>query len=100
MKFIHIADLHIGKSLGEIDLDEDQKYALDAIIQQVCGHKADAVLIAGDVYDKAQPSAKAVELADRFFTDLKDVCGTVCVIAGITILFNYWLSSLNRSNYN
>ena len=82
MKFIHIADLHIGKSLGEIDLYEDQKYALDAIIQKVREHQPEAVLIAGDVYDKAQPSARAVELADQFFTDLVAACGTVCVIGG------------------
>ena len=51
MKLLHIGDLHLGKSLGEFDLSEDQKYILDQILKIAEESKVDAVLIAGDVYD-------------------------------------------------
>ena len=77
-----MADLHIGRSLGEIDLIEDQRAALRSAVECVKTHKPDAVLIAGDVYDRAMPSERAVALADEFFTALTACCETVCVIGG------------------
>ena len=53
MRFVHIADLHLGKSLKEFDLFEDQKYILNQILEIIKEKAVDAVLIAGDVYDKA-----------------------------------------------
>lgn len=64
MKLLHIGDLHLGKSLGEFDLSEDQKYILDQILNIAEESKVDAVLIAGDVYDKAVPSEAATKLLD------------------------------------
>lgn len=64
MKFLHLGDLHLGKSLGEFDLIADQKYILDQILAIIDQEAVDAVLIAGDVYDKAVPSEAATGLLD------------------------------------
>lgn len=70
MKFFHISDLHIGLKLLNRDLREDQEYILKQIVENAVKEKPDAVVIAGDVYDKAVPSAEAVEVFDLFLTDL------------------------------
>ena len=70
MKQIHLSDLHIGKRVNEISMIEDQEYILHQILQIVDDEKADAVLIAGDVYDKSVPSAEAVTLFDDFLCRL------------------------------
>ena len=66
MKLIHLGDLHLGKSLGEYDLAEDQRYILKQILQLIKKESVDAVLIAGDVYDMAVPSESATRLLDEF----------------------------------
>lgn len=70
MKFLHLGDLHIGKSIGEFDLIEDQKYILDQILGLAEKNSVNAVLIAGDVYDKSVPSEAAVRLFDYFICQL------------------------------
>ena len=70
MKLIHLSDLHIGKRVNEMSMIEDQEYILHQILQIVDDEKADAVLIAGDVYDKSVPSAEAVTLFDDFLCRL------------------------------
>lgn len=70
MKFLHIGDLHLGKSLGDFDLLEDQRYILDRILCIADEESADGILIAGDVYDKAIPSEAAVKLLDYFLIAL------------------------------
>lgn len=70
MKFLHLGDLHLGKSLGDFDLIEDQKYILNQIIKLIEKKSVDAVLIAGDVYDKAIPSEAATRLLDSFLSQL------------------------------
>ena len=70
MKFMHLSDLHLGKSLGDFDLIDDQKYILDRLIEICREKKVDAVLIAGDVYDKSIPSEAANGLLDRFLKEL------------------------------
>ena len=82
MKFIHLSDLHIGKRLSEFSFLPDQEYILDKITEIVKNEQADAVLIAGDVYDKSMPSAEAVALFDRFLSDLTAVCNNIFVISG------------------
>lgn len=72
MKLFHISDLHIGLRLMNRDLSEDQKHVLNQVIAYAHKEKPDAILIAGDVYDKAVPSAEAVELFDDFLTDLHE----------------------------
>lgn len=70
MKFFHLSDLHIGKKLFGRDLLDDQNYILRQITEYAGKEQPDAVLIAGDVYDRAVPSAEAVELFDHFLTEL------------------------------
>ena len=59
MRFLHLGDLHLGKSLGEFDLIDDQRYILNRILEIIDKKKIDSVLIAGDVYDRAVPSEAA-----------------------------------------
>lgn len=70
MKFLHLGDLHIGKSIGEFDLIEDQKYILDQILDIAGKNDIKYILIAGDVYDKSVPSEAAVRLFDYFICRL------------------------------
>ncbi len=72
MKFFHLSDLHIGLKLLNRDLLEDQKYILKQIVKSASQEEPDAVVIAGDIYDKAIPSADAVTLFDRFITELSE----------------------------
>ncbi len=72
MKFLHLSDLHLGKKLLEHDLREDQEYILREIVRIARTRKPDAVVIAGDIYDKAVPSAEAVELFDHFVSELAE----------------------------
>lgn len=70
MKFLHLGDLHLGKNLGDFDLIEDQKYILNQITDIIDEKAVDAVLIAGDVYDKSVPSEAATRLLDSFLSQL------------------------------
>jgi len=66
MKLIHLSDLHLGKRFPDRSLIEDQAYILQQILTIIDAEQPEAVLIAGDVYDKSVPSAEAVELLDDF----------------------------------
>lgn len=70
MKFFHLSDLHIGLKLMNRDLREDQVYILHRIAELARQEQPDAVVIAGDIYDRAVPSAEAVEVFDRFVSEL------------------------------
>ena len=70
MKFFHLSDLHIGLKLFNRDLREDQEYILRQITDIAVREQPQAVVIAGDIYDKAVPSAEAVEVFDRFIAGL------------------------------
>jgi exonuclease SbcD len=82
MKLLHIADLHIGKRVNGFNLIEDQRHILNQILQVCSEEKPDGVLIAGDVYDKSQPSSEAVELLDEFLTKLTSIGQAVFMISG------------------
>ena len=82
MKLIHLSDLHIGKRVNEVSMIEDQEYILLQILQIIDEEKADAVLIAGDVYDKSVPSAEAVMLFDDFLFRLAKRKIPVLMISG------------------
>ena len=62
MKFFHISDLHIGLKLENKDLSEDQRYILNEIVKAAEQKRPDALVIAGDVYDKSLPSNDAIEI--------------------------------------
>ena len=70
MRFLHIADLHLGRSLGDVSLLDDQKQVLWKILQLCLDHSVEAVLIAGDIYQKAAPQAEAMALFDGFVSAL------------------------------
>ena len=83
MKFIHLSDLHIGKTILEQALIEDQAYMLNQIIEIIKEEKIDAVLIAGDIYDRSVPSSEAVNLLDEFLNNLiKKIKVKVFIISG------------------
>jgi len=82
MKLLHLADLHLGKRVNAFDLIEDQKYILDQIVKICEDKKVDAVLIAGDIYDKTLPPSDAVNLLDDFLTVLVRYGIQVLVISG------------------
>lgn len=72
MKFVHLSDLHLGKRVNEYPMLEDQKYILNKILNIIDDEKPDAVLIAGDIYDKSVPTAEAVKVFDDFLVRLAD----------------------------
>ena len=82
MKFLHLSDLHIGKRVNEFSMLEDQEYILTKIINIIDEEKPNAVVIAGDVYDKSVPSAEAVQLFDDFLCRLAKRKLQVFVISG------------------
>lgn len=83
MKFIHLADLHIGKRVNAFPMLEDQRYILKQILTILREEQPDGgVILAGDIYDKAIPSAEAVELFDEFLTRLAALKLRVFIIAG------------------
>ena len=72
MKLLHISDLHIGKNVNGFSMIEEQRHVFEQICDVARQQKPDAVLIAGDVYDKSVPSAEAVQLFDEFLTKLTE----------------------------
>lgn len=70
MKILHLGDLHIGKSVNDFNMIEDQKYMLEQILGIIEKQKIDALLLAGDIYDKAVPSEEAVNVLDYFLSRL------------------------------
>ena len=82
MRILHLADLHIGKRVNGFSMLEDQKYILNQILGIVKERQTEVVLIAGDVYDKAIPSAEAVEAFDDFLTKLVEAKQKVLLISG------------------
>lgn len=82
MKFLHIADLHIGKIVNDFSMLEDQRYILAQIAGMAKAGGAEAVVIAGDVYDRAIPPAEAVTLFDGFLNDLSQMGIQTLMISG------------------
>ncbi|NMA36219.1 MAG: exonuclease sbcCD subunit D, partial [Clostridiaceae bacterium] len=68
MRFIHLSDLHLGKRVHEFPMSEDQAVVLDSIIDLCERERPQAIVIAGDVYDKAIPSVEAMNLYERLLT--------------------------------
>jgi exonuclease SbcD len=79
MKFIHTSDWHIGRQFHNVSLLEDQRHVLEQIIEHIEHEKVDAVVIAGDIYDRSVPPASAVELLD-------EVLNRICNDIGVPVL--------------
>lgn len=82
MKFLHIADLHIGKALNDVSFLDDQQNALIQIVRIAESERVDAVLVAGDIYQKASPSAEAMAVFDDFITQLTSMGIKAFIISG------------------
>jgi len=82
MKFMHLADLHIGKIVNGFSMLEDQIFILDQIVQYVREYKPHAVVMAGDIYDRPVPNTEAVKVFDQFLTDLARENTVVLIING------------------
>lgn len=82
MKFVHLSDLHLGKRVNGYSMIEDQKYILLKILNVIDEQKAEAVVIAGDVYDKPIPPTEAVQLFDDFLFRLVERNLQILVISG------------------
>ncbi|MBQ7144071.1 MAG: exonuclease SbcCD subunit D [Oscillospiraceae bacterium] len=82
MKLLHLSDLHVGKRVHEANLLEDQAYILQKILEIVDAEAPDAVLLAGDLYDRTTPSAEAVALFDEFLCRLAARPTRVLAISG------------------
>lgn len=82
MKLVHLSDLHLGKRVNGFPMLEDQTHILRQILEVIDTEKPQAVLIAGDVYDKQIPTGEAVELFDDFLVALSNRGITAFVISG------------------
>ena len=82
MKFIHIADLHLGKSMFDYPLLQDQKAVLEQVIGYAAQYEVDAVVAAGDLYDKPVPPAEAVTVLDGFMTRLSEMGIPLLMVSG------------------
>ncbi|MBQ8552475.1 MAG: exonuclease SbcCD subunit D [Clostridia bacterium] len=82
MKFFHLSDLHLGKRLFEFSLTCDQQYILGQILAAIDTEHPDAIVIAGDIYDKPVPPAEAVALFDSFLSELNARSVPTLIISG------------------
>ncbi len=82
MKLFHLSDLHLGKRVNEFSMIEDQDYILKEILTTVAREKPDAVLVAGDIFDRSVPSEEAVMLWDGFLISLAEKKIPVFAISG------------------
>jgi DNA repair protein SbcD/Mre11 len=83
MKILHTSDWHLGKLFHAVNLVDDQRHVLKQVVAMVENEKPDAVIVAGDVFDRAVPSADAVELLDWVLTELVNRLATpTFLIAG------------------
>ena len=82
MKFLHVSDLHIGKVVNDFSMLEEQRFILDQISGMAVANKVEAVVIAGDIYDRAIPPGEAVTLFDAFLTGLVRAKIQVVMISG------------------
>lgn len=82
MRFLHLADLHIGKRVNGFSMIEDQKFVFEQVYNVIENEKIDGIIMAGDIYDKPVPSAEAVKLFDEMLTRLVSISLPIFVISG------------------
>ena len=70
MRLMHLGDLHFGKMVNGFSMIEDQEFVLEQIKQYIQTYRPDAVMLAGDIYDRSVPPARAVALYNQFLKDL------------------------------
>ena len=82
MKILHTSDLHIGKRINGYTMLDDQRYILQQIVKIAESEKPDAMILAGDIYDKTIPSGEAVALFDEFLVGLSRLHVPLFIISG------------------
>lgn len=83
MRILHTADLHLGRQFNGLALDEDQAAVLDQIVGALVRHKADVLVIAGDIFDRAAPPQTAVRQFNAFVSRVaNETSAAVVMIAG------------------
>lgn len=82
MKLLHLADLHLGKQVCGFSMIQDQQFALEKVLETMKEHQVDALLLAGDLYDKSTPSAETVALLDWFLTEASATGAAVFIVPG------------------
>ncbi len=82
MRLLHLADLHLGRSLAEFSLQDLQQEFLNEILKTVSQRNIDAVLIAGDVYDRSLPPVYAVRMLNDFLCALSEMHVPVLIVSG------------------
>lgn len=82
MKILHTSDLHIGMRIKEFSMHEDQLHILNEIIRVAQKEQPQAIILAGDIYDKSVPSAEAVSMLDDFMVRLSKLNSQVFIISG------------------
>ncbi|MBL4241775.1 exonuclease SbcCD subunit D [Vibrio fluvialis] len=70
MKFLHTSDWHLGRQFHNVSLLEDQRYVLKQLIDYLKNNAVDAVIVAGDVYDRSVPPTVAIELLDEVVSSI------------------------------
>ena len=102
MKFLHTADWHLGKILKGASLIDDQSFILDEILRIAVDEKVDAIVIAGDVYDRAVPPIEAVNLFNEILTKilLEKNLPVLCISGNhdSSARLNFGTKLLERSN--
>ena len=81
-RFIHVSDLHLGKKMSMVPIDDDQRHVLNFIAETAAKESADAVIIAGDIYDSTTPANESYNLLNGFLTDLAERGIAVYAVAG------------------
>ena len=82
MRFVHTADLHLGRKLAQMSLEKDSQNVLEQLADLVQRSGAEALVVAGDIYDSPNPTEVAVRLWDRFITRMADSGVPVLVVSG------------------
>ncbi len=82
MKIIHLADLHLGKRLGEVSLKEDQEYILKQILGIMKDENAECLIISGDIYDRGVPPQEAVTMFGSFLAEARKIADSIFIISG------------------
>ncbi len=82
MRMFHMADLHIGKKLNQVSLLEDQRHILEQTVARIKSGQPDVLLLAGDIYDRRNPSVEAVQLLDDFLSRVVLECHVPVIAIG------------------
>ena len=82
MKVLHLGDLHLGKSVNDFNMIDDQRYILEQVLMMIRDQGIEALLLAGDIYDRSVPSEEAVQLLDYFLCQLSEIGVDTFIISG------------------